>query len=229
MTTPKLMRVVFVMGANGVGKSTYIADRLASEARDVFDMYQYQEDSSYPSGMDGRLKVALSYPIIEHDVRNAIQRTLFMEAGMRDFLLSNDKDISDREPELIVVEGTYLRRARRASIVQTISDLLQDRDKFSFECICIDNDRGFGGRELLELPTVEEGFHTVTLIEDFETDTPLDKLEERVAAQKKRDRIREHGYFPEQVEARAAAIASALEGVLLEKPKTAKSEPAEND
>lgn len=195
-TDPLLLKVVLVCGPSHAGKSIYIAENLYREARDVIDLYQFQEFDSYPKTMNQRLATRLSYVFLEETAAATIQNSLFMEAGMRDFYAQQERDITDREPELVVIEGTYVKARRRADLIQDVKSIIGDRDDCSFECICILDDRGDKWmRGAFEIPTVKEGFDKVTVIEEYTASEPLEELQEIVDRQKARDRIKENGYF----------------------------------
>lgn len=190
------MRVVLVCGPSGSGKSTYIAENLYRDAADVIDLYQFQERKSYPSGIHDVLMVRLSYAFLEDAVVAAVQKHILLETEMRRLYAQQGEDISARPGELVVVEGTYVKARRRADLIQDVRTVLDGCADCMFECVCVINARG---NEYMcttfEIPTVEEGFDKVTVVEDFETASPIPELQRIVDAQKSVDRIKDGRFF----------------------------------
>ena len=185
-----VLRIVLVCGPTGCGKSTYVADNLLAQAYDVVDLYQFQEPSSYPERIPSGLTLFLSHAFFEWELLRSAERAYLMEAGMRDLMGGEG-----REPELVVAEGTFMKAARRAPILQTLKKFTS-RGACTVECVCVINDRADErARGQMEIPTVEEGFDSVTLVGDFELKRPLEELSRLVEAQKARDRVAEKGYF----------------------------------
>lgn len=185
-----VLRIVLVCGPTGCGKSTYVADNLLAQAYDVVDLYQFQEPSSYPERIPSGLMLFLSHAFFEWELLRSAERAYLMESGMRDLVGGEG-----REPELVVAEGTFMKAARRAPILQTLKKLT-DTGRCVVECVCVINDRASKDmRGQMEIPTIGEGFGSVKLVGDFELKRPLEELNKLVEAQKARDRVAGKGYF----------------------------------
>ncbi|WP_165251673.1 ATP-binding protein [Adlercreutzia sp. ZJ304] len=191
-----LMRVVLVCGPSGSGKSTYIAENLYRDAVDVIDLYQFQEMKSYPSGIHGVLMVRLSYAFLEDAVVAAVQKHILLETEKRRQRAQQGGAISSLPGGLVVIEGTYVKARRRADLIQDVKTVFDGYEDCAFECVCVINSRGNKFmRADFEIPTVEEGFDKVTVVEDFETETPIPDLQQIVDAQKSIDRIKDGCFF----------------------------------
>lgn len=183
-----LEEIICVFGCQGAGKSTYIAEHyeIGKTADDVIDIYQYQNGDAYPQlpGMPSHmLQTRLSYALFEMDVHNAIEHA---------------KKRGSNTGRL-VLEGTFMRSARRAPVLQTIKNVADPR--CAVKCIWIeDEDRyshymAYDGATVFDAPSKDEGFTEVVIIDKkdrlIEDDQRLVELRDKVEVQKARDRITE--------------------------------------
>lgn len=183
-----LEEIVCVFGCQGAGKSTYIAEHyeIGKGADDIIDIYQYQNGDAYPQlpGMPSHMmQTRLSYALFEMDVHNAIEHA---------------KKHGSNTGRL-VLEGTFMRSARRAPVLQTIKNVVDPR--CAVKCIWIeDQDRyshymAYDGATVFDAPSKDEGFTEVVIIDKkdrfIEDAQRLTELRDKVEVQKARDRITE--------------------------------------
>ena len=143
------MKITFVMGIPGAGKSTYIKEHFKD--RKILDLWDFQTHAiSYD-------EVWKSYLDIQKELIEAIK---------------NDEDV--------VMEHTLLKGIRRKMYIDSVKEVTD----CPIECIIINPPRielskrrteRFGDDcdetlnmyyDALEIPTVEEGFSKITIIED---------------------------------------------------------------
>lgn len=183
-----LEEIVCVFGCQGAGKSTYIAEHyeIGKGTDDVIDIYQYQNGDAYPQlpGMPSdMMQTRLSYALFEMGVHNAIERA---------------KKHGSNTGRL-VLEGTFMRRARRAPVLQTIKNVADPC--CAIKCVWIeDQDRyshyiAYDGATVFDAPSEDEGFTEVVIIDKkdrfIENEQRLTELRNKVDVQKARDRITE--------------------------------------
>lgn len=143
------MKITFVMGIPGSGKSHYIREHYPD--RVVYDLYTYQEKKKYLSVQE----VMESYEELKEDIVEALKRG-----------------------EDIVIEHTLLRAIRRAPYIEAIREVTDDpidivvlnppidviKERQKERKIYISKDNIKSNLEVLEIPTTDEGFEKVTVI-----------------------------------------------------------------
>lgn len=183
-----LEEIVCVFGCQGSGKSIYIAQNyeIGKNTDDIIDIYQYQISNAYPNiaGMPSHmLQTRLSYALMEMDVFDAIQRA------------RHEGSATGR----LVLEGTFMRSARRVPLLQTIKNAIDP--KCEITCIWIDDPKqhsrfgSYNAQPLFDVPTCDEGFTRIVLREkaksEITDEKELSRMQRKVEMQKDRDRITE--------------------------------------
>jgi len=151
------MQIIFVIGPSCVGKSTYIKEHYKNF--EIIDLYKFQQDYK----ILGLAQVVESY----EKCKEALIKTV-------------------KENKNVVMEHTLLRAERRIPYIEAVKAL----GNFDIECVCIKpniellvkrkilrglDQYGLSEEEIkqmceeelkmLELPTVDEGFSKITIIE----------------------------------------------------------------
>lgn len=189
------LTIIVVCGAPHSGKSTYIADVFGESPDDVIDMFQFQQYSSYPASMPYTVCCGISNMLVELAVKDSVSDIYSKERRRRTKCEANGEEYVP-DDHLLIVEGTYLRKARRMSLRQTIENVTYGRDNVSVELAWVSRK----GRdvEAFDYPDYkEEGFDEMYDIADYEPTHDMKELEKIVEARNKRDRVRESGYFSE--------------------------------
>lgn len=181
--TCPIKEIICVFGVPHAGKSTYIMSNyeIGADVDEVLDIYHYQKQSAYPDhmpAMDAFILVTyLSYSLLEFDLHR---------------ILSRQKSETGR----IIVEGTYLKKARRAPLLQTIKNHVGE--DAIIRCVWISNPKRESRYTALDdklpydMPTTEEGFDEVIVVEvSTMEEVDLSDIEERAQAHRQRDRITE--------------------------------------
>lgn len=142
------MRITFVMGLPASGKSTYIKNNFKDTK--VIDLYDFQKNSftfediwkSYMDCKDALIEAIKNGEdvVMEHTLLKGIRRKIYIDAI---------REITNDPIDIIVINPPL--------------EKLRDREKerkiyFNDECI-------LNNLKVLEIPTIEEGFNSVTIIE----------------------------------------------------------------
>ena len=145
------MRIIFVIGPACAGKSTYIKNNFPDFK--VIDLYDFQKDyaflgynecvESYEKCKDALIEAIKNNEdvVMEHTLLKAIRRKVYIDAV---------KELGDYEIECICIKPT-------PEVLHQRKELRNIKSKIEW-----------GKEELaiLEIPTIEEGFSNVKLIEE---------------------------------------------------------------
>lgn len=182
-----------VLGCPHSGKTTYIASAYPQGSYDdIIDVYHYQHDEAYPGpagDMPRHQMILLSNALFESDVVSAIEHA------------RRDGSKTGR----LILEGTFLRAARRSPWMQSIKNFKHPMTKVT--CIWVSNperEKMYESRDkegVFELPSTEEGFDEVIVhVAEHDgragldgaygdTDEVGEEIKARVEAHNGRDRI----------------------------------------
>jgi predicted kinase len=145
------MKITFVIGPAGAGKSTYIKKKFPN--RTIIDLYDYQQKYQYLNSQT----VLQSYEDCKEGLKEALRRN-----------------------EDVVLEHTLLRAIRRNMYIDAVREITNDPIdivviKPSLEVLrerCIEREIYIGDANLeqaldmLDIPKKEDGFNNITIIED---------------------------------------------------------------
>lgn len=147
------MRITFVMGMACAGKSTYIKEHFPNTT--VIDLYDFQKNKKF-LGYD---EIATSYEECKDAVLKAIKRGedvvmehTLLKAIRRKPYIDAIREITDAPIDIVLINPELHTLAARS----------QRRGSFSSESYLKSN------LEILEIPTKEEGFENITIVEDKE-------------------------------------------------------------
>lgn len=128
-------KIIFVCGESGTGKSTYIYNKFKNKDYILFDIYTYQNPKAFPIKLDPHSQIYISQSLFESD------------------LFNNLKDI---DKDYLVIEGTFLKKSRRMSIIQTIRNV----SDIDIECVFLKK------RDLtiIDIPDISEGFSKIEIL-----------------------------------------------------------------
>lgn len=159
-----LEEIVCVFGPPNAGKSTLIETRfpIGTETDSVTDIYSFQTPELYPRiatfspfGGGDRLKLFLSQALFEATVASKVARACS----------------HGTQTGRIVVEGTYLRRARRAPLLQSIRNSISSAREVRIRCIWVMDESSkalmvaLDGTNIpFDMPDATEGFDEVEIV-----------------------------------------------------------------
>ena len=149
------MSITFVMGPAGVGKSTYIKDNLLSKNKNlvIVDLYTYQENKilnqngilqSYYDCLEDLIKAIKDGKdvVLEHTLLKAIRREMYIKAI---------REISNEPIDIILIKPP----------LETIRERWKKREIYTSDFYIKAN------LDTLEIPTNEEGFNSIVVLEDY--------------------------------------------------------------
>lgn len=171
-TRRPLDEIVLVIGLPQAGKSTYIAQTYPDGTYDdIIDVFHYQSPNAFPDPISSRIssirKLYLSNALFESDTVEAISR------------ISRKGSKTGR----LILEGTFLKSARRASLIQSINNFRRAQTKLI--CIWISSPLresdfcALDGSSLYDIPTTDEGFDEVII---WERNCSRDDADEQVSS-----------------------------------------------
>ena len=152
------MRIVFVIGPPGAGKSTYVKRNFPDA--DAVDLYDFQENCSTVAD------VARSYDEAEEALREALKRSL-------------EKERRGEDGGTVVLEHTLLRAKRRPQYVDAVRSLTDapieihvvcpSREEYARRCrktgLFSGPFESYEAYDMLETPKENEGFSKITFVE----------------------------------------------------------------
>ena len=149
------MSITFVMGPMGVGKSTYIKENILSKNKDVvvIDLYDYQQnkildiDGIWQSYLDCLEDVIKAI----NDNKDVVMEHTLLKAIRREFYIEKIREVTNEPIEVILIKPP----------LKVIRERWKKRDIYFDDFFIRAN------LDTLEIPTLEEGFSKVTIIEDF--------------------------------------------------------------
>ena len=145
------MQIIFVIGPACAGKSTYIKN-IFSDFK-VIDLYDFQKDytflgynecvKSYEKCKDALIEAIKNNEnvVMEHTLLKAIRRKVYIDAV---------KELGDYEIECICIKPSPEVLNKRRELRNIKSKIEWDKEEL----------------DLLEIPTIEEGFSNIKLIEE---------------------------------------------------------------
>ena len=145
------MQIIFVIGPACAGKSTYIKNNFSDFK--VIDLYDFQKDyaflgynecvESYEKCKDALIEAIKNNEniVMEHTLLKAIRRKVYIDAV---------KELGDYEIECICIKPSPEVLNKRRELRNIKSKIEWDKEEL----------------DLLEIPTIEEGFSNVKLIEE---------------------------------------------------------------
>ena len=145
------MQITFVIGPACAGKSTYIKNNFSDFK--VIDLYDFQKDyaflgynecvESYEKCKDALIEAIKNNEnvVMEHTLLKAIRRKVYIDAV---------KELGDYEIECICIKPSPEVLNKRRKLRNIKSKIEWDKEEL----------------DLLEIPTIEEGFSNVKLIEE---------------------------------------------------------------
>lgn len=143
------MRIVFVMGIPASGKSTYIKDNFKDYK--VIDLYDFQENSftfediwkSYMDCKDALIEAIKNGEdvVMEHTLLKGIRRKIYIDAI---------REITDEPIDIFLINPPL--------------EILRERAKE--RKVYFDDEYILNQLNVLEIPTIDEGFRNVTIIEE---------------------------------------------------------------
>ena len=143
------MQIIFVMGPACSGKSTYIKNNYPNF--EVVDLYDFQEncvdiESCWQSYYDCRDKLV---EIIKSGKDVVLEHTL-LRAKRRVFYIDAVREITDEPIDIVLIKPD----------IDTLRERTKERKCFYGDQQLLD------ALSVLEVPTIQEGFNSVTIIND---------------------------------------------------------------
>ncbi len=144
------MQIIFVIGPACAGKSTYIKNNFPDFK--VIDLYDFQKDyaflgydecvKSYEKCKDALIEAIKNNEnvVMEHTLLRAIRREVYINAV---------KELGDYEIECVCIKPSPEVLNKRKELRNIKSKIEWDKEELDF----------------LEIPTIEEGFSNIKLIE----------------------------------------------------------------
>lgn len=142
------MKITFVMGIACGGKSTYIKNNFSD--RKVIDLYDFQKNrftveqiwDSYMECKDSLIEAIKNNEdvVLEHTLLRAERRKIYIDAV---------KEVTDCPIDIVLINPDIKTIQERKALRNCNSSETRIREEL----------------EVLEIPTVEEGFDSVTIVE----------------------------------------------------------------